>query len=153
MLRPFDSTERISKILRYKKILAHSKWRKNAYFSPKSVILWVWVTQLWQIIPFSATSEQGQINGLVYLEIWRHQKFKSVRVPPLRSAKKRFSPKSRFPQGCQLGTHLISKLGYFLTSFQSKPDIPPNLQGSTQICMIYPRLSVLFLTTADSMTV
>ena len=43
----------------------------------------------WQIIPFSTTSEQGQINGLVYLEIWRHQKFKSVRVLPLRSAKKR----------------------------------------------------------------
>ena len=85
MERPFDSTERISKILRYIKIPVHSKWRKNASFSPKSVILWVWVTQFWQIIPFFATSEQGQFNGLVYLEIWRHQKFKSIRVPHLRS--------------------------------------------------------------------
>ena len=90
--RPLYSTKRISKILPWEKLTDNSKWRQNGYFSPKLAVPWVRVIQFWQIIPFFATANQAQSNGWTDLEIWRHQKFESVRVPFWASAISRKTP-------------------------------------------------------------
>ena len=86
--RPFNSIGKKSKMA------DHSKWRQNSYFPPNLAVIWVRGIQFWQIIPFFAIANRAQYNGYTYFEIWTHQKFESVRVPPLRYDDSRKRPET-----------------------------------------------------------
>ena len=133
----------------------HSKWRQISYLPPNLAVIWVRGIQFRQIIPFFATANRAQYNEQTHFEIWKHQKFESVRVPPLRYDDSRKRPETFLCPTFEWNNWLFLK-AYMHMNWKkatnlglqfcpSAPHPPPGLIGSLGLGLLSTGKSMVFL--------